>query len=131
MSRYKGDEGFAWNGIQIWFRSFYKFTMEPKEPKEPKVDQPTVEKEVELGEVRDIGADLYVEAEQLSTEELALEGARVLRILDWRIMPIVSSSWPALLSLSNRTQLYVTYVIQFLGVISLVSSSEGVRLTLS
>jgi hypothetical protein len=66
--------------------------MEPEEPKEPKVDQPTVEREVALGEVRDIGADLYVEAEQLSTEELALEGARVLRILDWRIMPIVSSS---------------------------------------
>ena len=55
------------------------------------MDQPTVEKDVALGEVHDIGADLYVEAEQLSTEELALEGAQVLRILDWRIMPIVSS----------------------------------------
>lgn len=59
--------------------------------KEAKVDQPTVEKDVVLGEVHDIGADLYVEAEQLSAEELAVEGAQVLRILDWRIMPIVSS----------------------------------------
>ncbi|KAJ5126795.1 hypothetical protein N7448_007574 [Penicillium atrosanguineum] len=71
--------------------------------KEAKVDQPTVEKDVALGEVHDIGADLYVEAEQLSAEELALEGAQVLRILDWRIMPI----------------LYVTYVIQFLDKLSL------------
>lgn len=62
------------------------------ESKEAKVDQPAVEKDVALGEVRDIGADLYVEAEQLSTEELALEGAQVLRILDWRIMPIVGTS---------------------------------------
>lgn len=62
------------------------------ESKEAKVDQPAVEKDIALGEVRDIGADLYVEAEQLSTEELALEGAQVLRILDWRIMPIVCTS---------------------------------------
>lgn len=59
--------------------------------KESKVDQaPSVEKNVALGEVHDIGADLYVEAEQLSAEELEREGAEVLRILDWRIMPIVS-----------------------------------------
>lgn len=51
---------------------------------------PAVEKDVSLGEIRDIGADLYVEADQLSTEELESEGAKVLRILDWRIMPIVS-----------------------------------------
>ncbi|KAJ5682697.1 hypothetical protein N7462_005862 [Penicillium macrosclerotiorum] len=71
--------------------------------KDAKVEQPTVEKDVMLGEVHDIGADLYVEAEQLSTEELEREGAQVLRILDWRIMPI----------------LYVTYVIQFLDKLSL------------
>lgn len=59
--------------------------------KDAKVEQPpAVEKDVSLGEVRDIGADLYVEADQLSTEELESEGAKVLRILDWRIMPIVS-----------------------------------------
>lgn len=60
--------------------------------KESEVDQaPTVEKDVTLGEVHDIGANLYVEAEQLSAEDLEREGAEVLRILDWRIMPIVSS----------------------------------------
>jgi hypothetical protein len=67
--------------------------------KESKVDQaPTVEKDVALGEVHDIGADLYVEAEQLSAEELEREGAEVLRILDWRIMPIVSSAQVASIS---------------------------------
>ncbi|KAJ5578491.1 uncharacterized protein N7459_007455 [Penicillium hispanicum] len=75
--------------------------MELKESKaEPRS---AVEKDVALGEVRDIGADLYVEAEQLSREEVKQEGAKVLRILDWRIMPI----------------LYVTYVIQFLDKLSL------------
>jgi hypothetical protein len=59
--------------------------------KEANVQQPpAVEKDVSLREIRDIGADLYVEADQLSTEELESEGAKVLRILDWRIMPIVS-----------------------------------------
>lgn len=56
-----------------------------------KVD-PTEEakdKDVALGEVRDIGAGLYVEAEQLTAEEVELEGGKVLRILDWRLMPIV------------------------------------------
>jgi hypothetical protein len=52
----------------------------------------TVEKNVALGETHDIGADLYLEAEQLTTEELETEGAKVLRIIDWRIMPIVCSS---------------------------------------
>lgn len=60
---------------------------------ELKADQaPTVEKDVALGKVHDIGANLFVEAEQLSTEELEREGAKVLRILDWRIMPIVRRS---------------------------------------
>ncbi|KAJ5664562.1 hypothetical protein N7507_005293 [Penicillium longicatenatum] len=59
--------------------------------------------DVALGQVRDIGAGLYVEAEQLTAEEVEQEGARVLRIIDWRLMPI----------------LYVTYVIQFLDKLSL------------
>ncbi|CAI7567570.1 unnamed protein product [Penicillium bialowiezense] len=63
----------------------------------------TVEKDVALGETHDIGADLYLEAEQLSPAELESEGAKVLRIIDWRIMPM----------------LYVTYVIQFLDKLSL------------
>ncbi|KAJ5901706.1 hypothetical protein N7495_002234 [Penicillium taxi] len=73
--------------------------MESKESVEPS----TVEKDVATGEVRDIGADLYLEAEQLTTEEVEREGAQVLRILDWRLMPI----------------LYVTYVIQFMDKLSL------------
>jgi len=61
--------------------------------KDVKVDpHSTVEKDVALGETHDIGADLFLEAEQLSTEELEIEGAKVLRLIDWRIMPIVSSS---------------------------------------
>jgi hypothetical protein len=51
----------------------------------------TVEKDVALGETHDIGANLYLEAEQLSTEELETEGAKVLRIIDWRIMPLVGA----------------------------------------
>lgn len=58
--------------------------------KDVKVDpDSTVEKDVALGETHDIGADLYLEAEQLSSEELESEGAKVLRIIDWRIMPMV------------------------------------------
>ena len=58
--------------------------------KDVKVDpDSTVEKDVALGETHDIGADLYLEAEQLSSEELESEGAKVLRVIDWRIMPMV------------------------------------------
>ncbi|KAI9038682.1 putative MFS allantoate transporter [Aspergillus affinis] len=55
------------------------------------------------GEIRDIAAELYAEADQLSPEELEREGTEVRRLLDWRILPI----------------LYVTYVIQFLDKLSL------------
>lgn len=41
------------------------------------------------GDIHDIGADLYAEAEQFSAEELEQGGARVRKILDLRIMPIV------------------------------------------
>lgn len=62
--------------------------------RDSKVDKTcNVEKDLDhvaLGEVHDIGANLYVEAEQLSNEELEREGAKVLRLLDWRLMPIVS-----------------------------------------
>ena len=59
------------------------------------VDPTTVEKNVVLGEVHDIGANLYVEAEQLSSEEVEREGAQILRILDWRLMPIVGRIVPS------------------------------------
>lgn len=44
------------------------------------------------GEIRDIAAELYAEADQLSPEELEREGAEVRKLLDWRILPIVSDS---------------------------------------
>ncbi|BAE57670.1 major facilitator superfamily domain-containing protein [Aspergillus flavus] len=55
------------------------------------------------GEICDIGADLYAEVGQLSSEELEREGAEVRKLLDWRILPM----------------LYVTYVIQYLDKLSL------------
>ncbi|EAU39330.1 conserved hypothetical protein [Aspergillus terreus NIH2624] len=76
-----------------------------KEPKEDPLTSNT--KEVAAGEItgeiRDIGAELYAEVDQLTPEELEREGAEVRKLLDWRILPI----------------LYVTYVIQFLDKLSL------------
>jgi hypothetical protein len=66
-----------------------------------KVDQSTAEKDVALGETHDIGANLYLEAEQLTAEELETEGAKVLKIIDWRIMPIVRDSDILMSSLSD------------------------------
>ncbi|KAL4871245.1 hypothetical protein BDV12DRAFT_206806 [Aspergillus spectabilis] len=67
--------------------------------------EPSVEKGNELGNggIRDIGAQLFAEGEQISPEELEREGAEVRRILDKRIMPM----------------LYLTYCIQFLDKLSL------------
>jgi hypothetical protein len=47
--------------------------------------------DVTSGEIRDIGADLYAEIDQLSPEELEREGAEVRKLLDWRIMPMVAT----------------------------------------
>ncbi|EAW07360.1 putative MFS allantoate transporter [Aspergillus clavatus NRRL 1] len=55
------------------------------------------------GEIRDIGADLYAEGEQLTAEELEEEGKVVRKLLDRRILPM----------------LYLTYVLQFLDKLSL------------
>lgn len=44
---------------------------------------PAMEKDVALGDFRDIGVNLCVEADQLSAEELGNERAKVLRILDY------------------------------------------------
>lgn len=43
-------------------------------------------------QMRDIGADLYLEVQQYSREELDAERKIVLRKIDWVIMPIVSSN---------------------------------------
>ncbi|PLB35287.1 putative MFS allantoate transporter [Aspergillus candidus] len=58
---------------------------------------------VASGEIRDIGAELYAEIDQLSPEELEREGREVRKLLDWRILPI----------------LYLTYVMQYLDKLSL------------
>ena len=42
-------------------------------------------------QMRDIGADLYLEVQQYTKEELDAERKIVLRKIDWVIMPIV---WP-------------------------------------
>ncbi|KAL3494793.1 major facilitator superfamily domain-containing protein [Aspergillus germanicus] len=67
--------------------------------------EPSLEKNNELGsgEVQDIGAQLFVEGEEITPEELEIEGAEVRKILDKRILPM----------------LYLTYCIQFLDKLSL------------
>ena len=45
-------------------------------------------------QMRDIGAELYLEVRQYSREELEAERKVVLRKLDWVIMPMVSISQP-------------------------------------
>ncbi|OJJ63950.1 hypothetical protein ASPSYDRAFT_191921 [Aspergillus sydowii CBS 593.65] len=73
--------------------------------KDMRANEPNVEKTGELatGEIRDIAAQLFTEADQITPDELEREGAEVRRILDRRIMPI----------------LYLTYCIQFLDKLSL------------
>ncbi|THC92913.1 hypothetical protein EYZ11_007609 [Aspergillus tanneri] len=48
--------------------------------------------DITSGEIRDIGANLYAEADQLSPEELEREGIEVRKLLDWRILPMVGDS---------------------------------------
>ncbi|KAJ0420474.1 major facilitator superfamily domain-containing protein [Aspergillus carlsbadensis] len=76
-----------------------------KEAKTGTPAEPSLEKNNELGggEVQDIGAQLFVEGEEITPEELEIEGAEVRKILDKRIMPM----------------LYLTYCIQFLDKLSL------------
>jgi hypothetical protein len=64
-----------------------------KDAKVEAQDQPGIEKnnELESGIIQDIGAQLFAEADQISAEELEREGAEVRKILDRRVMPIVSS----------------------------------------
>lgn len=87
-------------GVESAGQVNYEITLDSlfmMQSKDAKVDlQSTVEKDVALGEVRDIGANLYAEAERLSIEELERDGREVLRILDWRIMPIVGGTLPSL-----------------------------------
>ncbi|KAL2824167.1 major facilitator superfamily domain-containing protein [Aspergillus cavernicola] len=75
-----------------------------KDAKVPAPDEPAFKKhEIDSGEIRDIGAQLFAEADQITPEELEREGAEVRKILDKRIMPM----------------LYLTYCIQFLDKLAL------------
>lgn len=75
-----------------------------------KVDQSTVEKDVALGETHDIGANLYREGEQLTAEELETEGAKVLRIIDWRIMPIVRDRFDISMSALSDSLTWFSFI---------------------
>jgi len=55
----------------------------------PSVDEGQMAAEKQM---RDIGADLYLEVRQYSREELDAERKIVLRKIDWVIMPMVRDS---------------------------------------
>lgn len=55
--------------------------------REPSVDEGQLAAEKQM---RDIGAELYLEVRQYSREELDAERKIVLRKIDWVIMPMVS-----------------------------------------
>jgi hypothetical protein len=55
----------------------------------PSIDEGQMAAEKQM---RDIGADLYLEVRQYSREELDAERKIVLRKIDWVIMPIVRLS---------------------------------------
>jgi hypothetical protein len=57
--------------------------------REPSVDEGQIAAEKQM---RDIGADLYLEVRQYSREELETERKVVLRKIDWVIMPMVYTS---------------------------------------
>jgi hypothetical protein len=52
----------------------------------PSINEGQMEAEKQM---RDIGADLYLEVQQYSREELEAESKAVLRKIDWVIMPLV------------------------------------------
>ncbi|KAL2863721.1 putative MFS allantoate transporter [Aspergillus lucknowensis] len=68
-------------------------------------NEPSAEKNdvLDTGNIRDIGAELFAEGDQVTPEELEIEGAEVRKILDRRLMPII----------------YLTYCVQFLDKLSL------------
>ncbi|KAF1915901.1 major facilitator superfamily domain-containing protein [Ampelomyces quisqualis] len=68
--------------------------------RDPSVDEGNMAAEKQM---RDIGADLYLEVRQYSREELDAERRVVLRKIDWIIMPMIC----------------ITYTIQFLDKLSL------------
>ena len=59
----------------------------------PSIDEGNMAAEKQM---RDIGADLYLEVQQYSREELEAERKVVLRKIDWVIMPMVGRRQPLL-----------------------------------
>jgi hypothetical protein len=57
--------------------------------RDPSIEEGQIAAEKQM---RDIGADLYLEVRQYSREELESERAIVLRKIDWVIMPMVVRS---------------------------------------
>ena len=57
--------------------------------REPSMDEGQIQAEKQM---RDIGAELYLEVQQYSREELEAERKVVLRKIDWVIMPMVCFS---------------------------------------
>jgi hypothetical protein len=57
--------------------------------RDPSIEEGQIAAEKQM---RDIGADLYLEVRQYSREELESERAIVLRKIDWVIMPMVIRS---------------------------------------
>ena len=76
--------------------------MAEKHPDISPVRNPSIEEGHVAAEkqMRDIGADLYLEVRQYSREELEAERKIVLRKIDWVIMPMVTP--PSLPSLPPR-----------------------------
>lgn len=75
--------------------TIHAFLMTMSDPKDAKAETLSTHSadrkdDLDSGEIRDIAAELYAEADQLSPEELEREGAEVRKLLDWRILPIVS-----------------------------------------
>jgi len=71
----------------------------------------------------DQGAQLFQEVQEYSLEELEAESAKVRRIIDWNIMPIVSfclsSDGGDHELILKLLQICITYTIQFLDKLSL------------
>jgi hypothetical protein len=84
--------------------------------REPSIDEAQVAAEKQM---RDIGADLYLEVRQYSREELEAERKVVLRKIDWMIMPMVCVDTVYSEITPNQNQICITYTIQFLDKLSL------------
>lgn len=66
-----------------------KSTNTPDEIAPPVIDEDLGHTVKFSGAVQDQGAALFQEVQEYSPEELEAESAKVLRLIDWHIMPIV------------------------------------------